>query len=133
MIQIFLIIGLLMVYYRNLRKDNANYKKKIEELTAMGGTQVSTDIFTPLVTNRERFPNAPEYLPHYILINDTILVLKKNSSVLKYSDPEEDMTNVILFEPWKKDDFGEIIDHEDTVKKAKERRYEVFPFATKFQ
>ena len=89
---------------------------------------MSTDIFIELVTNRTRFPNAPKYLPKYLLIKKKILSLRKNSATLKYETPHDDVVSLLLYEPWRNPEDITILEMDlITVEEAKMRRKLVFP------
>ena len=65
---------------------------------------VGTRLLIEFVTNRVRYPDAPKYLPEYILLkNRTILVLKRKQNIVMYSNACSLLTNVILCEPWRDD------------------------------
>ena len=92
------------VHYRDLEISNANYKQKVKELEESGGTLESTENLVIVVTKTNRFPEAPTFLPQYILLrNMKILTLKKKENVVNYSNNEnnENLTNLILVEPWR--------------------------------
>ena len=67
-------------------------------------------------------------MPSYILIrNKKILVLKKNKNILKYNNPETDLTSLLLFEPWRKpEDIGNLEEDPEIVRSAKRRGEEFF-------
>ena len=116
-------------HYRELEDSNKNYDEKLSELKKLGGIQASTDIIVTLITNREKYPqNKIENLPSYILIrNKKILVLKKNKNILKYNNPETDLTSLLLFEPWRKpEDIGNLEEDPEIVRSAKRRGEEFF-------
>ena len=111
-----------------MKESNANYDEKVKELKKNGGIEEATEILVPLVTNRERYKNTPNHLPMYLLIRGKkILVLKKKASILKYNNPNTDMTSLVLYEPWRKPEDMDNLETDDViVKNAKERRKEVF-------
>ena len=111
-----------------MKESNTNYEEKVQELEKHGGIEEATDILVPLVTNRDRYKNAPKHLPMYLLIRGKkILVLKKKASILKYSNPNTDMTSLVLYEPWRNpEDMNNLETDEVIVKNAKGRRKEVF-------
>ena len=116
---------------RALERDNPNYEKKIEELSLTGGIQLDTEIFVPLITNSLKFPNAPKFLPKLILIrNNKILILKKKTNVVKFKNPKDPMTNLLLCEPWRSsDDFSQFEENPELLKEALKRRKLLMPFS----
>ena len=87
---------------RDLETSNANYKEKLEELEQSGGILAATDNLVSLVTNRSRFPGAPAFLPQFLLLkNKKILTLKKKMNIVKYQNRKQDLTNLLLVEPWR--------------------------------
>ena len=84
-----------------------------------------------MVTNRDKFKDAPKFLPEYILIkNKKILILKKNPNVIKFKDAAEPMTALILAEPWRDPeelDEYEINQDSEDVKKARLRIKQMLP------
>ena len=88
--------------FRDLAASNTNYDIKRGELINNGGVEASTDILVPFVTNRDKYPDAPKHLPKYILMNETkILELKDTETILKYENPTESLTILLLCEPWR--------------------------------
>ena len=74
----------------------------MNELRNNGGVEASTSKFVPLVTNRERFPQAPLFLPELILIgNKKIIQLKKNPTAVKFKNGGQPMATLVLAEPWR--------------------------------
>ena len=68
--------------YRELEKSNSNFTKKIEELRKNENILTATTNLVEVITNEERFPLAPTYLPEYVLINDRTVIMKKRSLTL---------------------------------------------------
>ena len=92
------------IFTRELETSNPNYSQKLKELKDSGGTLAATENLVRLVTNKNRFPEAPNFLPQYILLrNMRILTLKKKENVVNYSN-NENLTNLILVEPWRSPD-----------------------------
>ena len=81
------------------------------------------------MTNRERYPDAPEHLPKYILVNETkILELKDTQTILKYENPSEPLTILLLCEPWRAfQDFEIFLNDPTMIKNASLRRKEALP------
>ena len=78
------------------------YKEKMNELRNNGGVEASTSKFVPLVTNRERYPQAPRFLPELILIgNNKIIALKKNPNAVKFKNGGQQIATLVLAEPWR--------------------------------
>ena len=100
-------------------------------MTKNNGIEADTDYLVPLVTNRERFPNAPEYLPKYILLNNNrILVLKRKMKVVKFKNPTEPLTALLLCEPWRSFEDLDVFENDpELIKNAFLRRKEVLPYS----
>ena len=78
-----------------------NYQVKAKELERLGGIEADTEKLVPLITNSERFPDAPAFLPKFILINShKILVLKQNRNVVKFKNQSSELTSLLLCEPF---------------------------------
>lgn len=78
-----------------------NYQEKVKELERLGGIEADTEKLVSLVTNRERFPDAPAFLPKFILINShKVLVLKKHRNIVKFKNRSSALTSLILCEPF---------------------------------
>lgn len=115
-----------------MEKSNLIYNEKVQELKRTGGVESSTEQFVPLVTNQDRFPDAPRFLPKYILIQGgKILVLKKKPNVVKFKDAAGHLTPLILCEPWRlsqeMDDFENNI---ELCKLASLRFKKILPLST---
>jgi hypothetical protein len=94
--------------------------------------QASTDILVPFVTNRDRYPDAPKYLPKYILMNETkILELKESQTILKYDNTSKPLTILLLCEPWRSfEDIDIFLTDLKMIKKAFSRRKEALPYSS---
>ena len=114
-----------------MEKTNPNYIKKVQELKKTGGIISSTDILVPLVTNRDRFPNADKFLPKFILLsNDSVLELKTKPFIIKYKEACKPLTMLILFESWRTPTELDAMEGDpELVRAAFLRKREVFPFA----
>ena len=119
------------VHYKDLDESNVNYKIKLAELINNHGIEASTDILVPLVTNRDKYPDAPSHLPKYILINEEkILELKESETVMKYENASELLTVFLLCEPWRAyEEFDDFENDPTMIRKALLRRKEALPFS----
>ena len=114
-----------------MERSNQNFGKKLEELRLSGGIEVELTNLVPLVTNRERFPTAPQYLPKLILIRDQkILILKRFVNVAKFRKAEDPFSNLLLCEPWRSvEDLSKLENNMEASRKALKRRKELLPFS----
>ena len=119
----------LGLHYNELDKNVKNFKEKCIELEKNGGVEVDTEILVPFVTNREKFKNAPNYLPKAILLkNGKVLSMRKGETIIKYE--ENGLANIILCEPWRQDiDLGEMEGNEEVCRMAEMRRKEILPYS----
>ena len=119
----------LGIHYNELDKNMKNFKEKCIELEKNGGVEVDTEILVPFVTNREKFKNAPNYLPKAILLkNGKVLSMRKGETIIKYE--ENGLANIILCEPWRQDiDLGEMEGNEEVCRMAELRRKEILPYS----
>ena len=93
--------------------------------------EVETENLVLLITNRERYPLAPKYLPRYMLLENKILVLKRQKCVLKFKNEGQALTDLILYEPWRSpNDFDVLEADPDIIKKARSRIKEVHPHSS---
>jgi hypothetical protein len=104
---------------------------KVNELIKSGGVESPTENFVPLVTNRDRYPDAPRYLPNYILINKKkILALKKKLNVVKFKDHSEPITALFLCEPWRAaEEFDNYEVEPRMIEMAMLRMKQILPFS----
>lgn len=114
---------------RNLEKQNPCYEEKKQELRRNGGVEASTSMFVPLVTDRDRFPQAPRFLPAYMLIgNKKIIVQKKQLNVVKFKDGGEPIATLVLVEPWREaQEFDKLIGDQEVLTKAQLRLKQMIP------
>ena len=92
----------LGLHYNELDKNVKNFEEKCTQLEKSGGVEVDTEILVPFVTNREKYKNAPNYLPKTILLrNGKIMIMRKGNNIVKYEDNQ--LANLILCEPWRLD------------------------------
>lgn len=92
-----------------------------------------TEKLVPQVTNRERFPDADAFLPKFILINQTkILVLKKNRNVVKFKVLNS-TTFLMLCEPHTaSDQFDQFENDNYMISNAILRMKEILPFSENY-
>jgi hypothetical protein len=116
---------------RTLEKDNVNYQEKVNELKCLGGIEADTENLVPLVTNSERFPDVPAFLPKFILINNhKILVLKKNKNIVKFKNKSSPLTSLILCEPFtSSDQLNQFEMNSTMINNAVLRMKEILPFS----
>ena len=114
-----------------MEKENSNYQVKVKELKLLGGIEADIDNFVPLVTNKDRFPNAAPFLPKFILINNKkILRLKKNKNVVKFKNTSDSLTSLILCEPFTScEQFNEFENNSELIRNAELRMKEILPFS----
>ena len=120
------------LHFSELEQSNPNFKNKLEELKRNGGLEVETENLVLLITNREKYPLAPKYLPRYMLLDNTkILVLKSQKCVLKFKNEGLALTDLILYEPWRSpNDFDFLEADPDVIQKARIRKTEVHPHSS---
>lgn len=120
-----------MYNFRSLAKDNVNYQEKVKELKRLGGIEADTENLVPLVTNSERFPDAPAFLPKFILINNhKILVLKKHRNVVKFKNKSSSLTSLILCEPFtSSEQLNEFENNSNMINNAVVRMKEILPLS----
>ena len=106
----------------------------MESLKSYGGIDPDTDKLVPLVTNRERFPDAPQFLPKFILINNhKIVVLKKERNVVKFKNKSIALTSLILCEPFtSSDQLNDFENDNDVVKNCVLRLKQILPFSESY-
>ena len=99
-----------------------------------GGVESSTEMFVPLVTNRDRYPDAQRYLPKFILINKKkILVLKKGLNVIKCKALSEPLTALILCEPWRApEEFDNYEKDPEIIQMAISRFKQILPLSANY-
>ena len=119
----------LGLHYNELDKNVKNFEEKCTQLEKSGGVEVDTEILVPFVTNREKYKNAPNYLPKTILLrNGKIMIMRKGNNIVKYEDNQ--LANLILCEPWRLDaDLDELEGNLEVCRMAEMRRKEVLPYS----
>ena len=119
----------MVIHYKELSTSNKNYETKLEELKKSGGTQSSVNRIIPLVTDRDKFPSAPEHLPEFILINGKkILQLKSKENIAVFQKPSEPLSIIILCCPWNSpDEIEKIKESSKSLEDAISRRNVILP------
>ena len=119
----------LGLHYNEMDKNGKNFEEKRMQLEKSGGVEVDTEIIVPLITNRDKFKNAPEYLPKTILLTSgKVLIMRKGKNIVKYE--ENKLANVILCEPWREDsDFNELEGNCEVYSMTEMRRKEILPYS----
>jgi hypothetical protein len=93
------------------------------------GIEASTDVFVPLETNRTKYPNAPLFLPKFLLIGGIkILILLKNPNIVKFNQSSLPLTSLLLCEPWRVGaDFDEMEHDQILLESVISRRKKILP------
>ena len=122
-----LVLLQMAIHYKELLSTNKNYMIKLKELENSDGIQVAVKSLIPLVTDQDRFPSAPSHLPEFILINrKKILQLKCKENIVKFTDPSEPLTTLMLCCPWSSsEDIDKFGNSSEVLKDAILRRDEI--------
>ena len=103
-------------------------------MKSYGGIDPDTEKLVPLVTNNERFPDAPTFLPKFMLINNhKILALKKKKNVVKFKNKSIALTSLILCEPFTSSDQLNVFENDTyMINNAVLRMKEILPFSESY-
>ena len=115
--------------YNEMDKNGKNFEEKCMQLKKSEGIEVDTEILVPFITNRDKFKNAPDYLPKTILLTSgKVLSMRKGKNIVKYE--ENQLANVILCEPWREDiDLDKLEGNCEVYRKTEMRKKEILPYS----
>ena len=119
----------LGLHYNEMDKNGKNFEEKCMQLKKSEGIEVDTEILVPFITNRDKFKNAPDYLPKTILLTSgKVLSMRKGKNIVKYE--ENQLANVILCEPWREDiDLDKLEGNCEVYRKTEMRKKEILPYS----
>jgi hypothetical protein len=84
------------------------------------------------VTDHEKYPNAPAYLPLFMMIGEEkILELKNYETIVKFDNASDQLTTLILCVPWRNPEDLDGIESSNKIKEdAFSRRKEILPYSS---